>query len=405
MAAIRTTTIRWADMVDFRLLDSRLPAAFGNTVPDILGEFVRGEEAVHQRKLRPLILQQQEQVVEANQRESDQLKALAAMRLASILKDLPEAERIRQMNLPEIRRPLVAAGYTPQEIDTIPLNDQESLNTMAGMWDQWQQGQSRSPFSFSEGGTYEDEAGNLFQETMRRDPRSGAVTSVLTNTDPNGTKEPVGKLKQRDTSGRTSEARVGERADIAAVEQDAETAGFEDRQEIRADTAADIAAESERGKGISQRQTDDIQFARDYAGGLGTLRRGLELLNLVETGGAEAAKIRAKQLFGVESADEGELASLLGVAVLQQLKPIFGSQFTEREGARLDGISARMGANTATNKRLLRKELDKATKSVQRGIDAAIAAKDFRTAAELQDALDAVGDDGVIRYDAEGNRL
>ena len=82
------------------------------------------------------------------------------------------------------------------------------------------------------------------------------------------------------------------------------------------------------------------------------MRRGLELLATVNTGGIDNARLQIKKFFGVEGADEGELSANLGRAVLSQLRQTFGAAFTEREGARLDNLSARFGASTASNTRL-----------------------------------------------------
>ncbi len=61
------------------------------------------------------------------------------------------------------------------------------------------------------------------------------------------------------------------------------------------------------------------------ADGVKNIRRSLELLKTVKTGGFDKAKLAAKQFFGIESADEGELSNNLGTNVLSQLKTIFGT--------------------------------------------------------------------------------
>ena len=61
---------------------------------------------------------------------------------------------------------------------------------------------------------------------------------------------------------------------------------------------------------------------------------------------------------------------------------------TEREGARLEGIEARFGASPATNRRLLQQTLTIVQNSADQGIKAAVAAKDFRSAAVIQEAMD-----------------
>ena len=69
------------------------------------------------------------------------------------------------------------------------------------------------------------------------------------------------------------------------------------------------------------------------------------------------------------------------------LRPIFGAQFTEREGARLDRIEAGFGKSTEGNKRLLRQTLALANAEAERGIKAALASKDFQAAADIQSQM------------------
>jgi len=98
-----------------------------------------------------------------------------------------------------------------------------------------------------------------------------------------------------------------------------------------------------------------------------TVKRALQLLESVETGGVEGAKLRAKRWFGVEAADEGELASGLTAAVLARLRETFGSQFTEKEGQLLIRASANPNASTETNIRLLKQQLKLWDRKIKRG--------------------------------------
>lgn len=142
----------------------------------------------------------------------------------------------------------------------------------------------------------------------------------------------------------------------------------------------------ERGKETRIQKT--IVEGVDAVQGIPILRRSLQLLERIETGGIESAKLRAKQLFGIEGADEGELSANLGRAVLSQLKATFGSAFTEREGARLERMSAGFGKSPATNKRILRQSLKLAQDAAERGLDAAVNRKDEATADQIRDFLD-----------------
>ena len=143
-----------------------------------------------------------------------------------------------------------------------------------------------------------------------------------------------------------------------------------------------------QGKGEENRGQDLINRGVTAAEATATIRRSIELLDLVETGGFNAAALRAKQVFGIESADEGELSNSLGKAVLSQLRETFGAAFTAGEGERLDRIEANFGKSPETNKRLLRQALRLAERSAQRGLAAAEERGDTAAMEDIQDLLD-----------------
>ena len=61
----------------------------------------------------------------------------------------------------------------------------------------------------------------------------------------------------------------------------------------------------------------------------------------------------------------------MGVAVLQQLKPIFGAAFTNAEGQRLERLMADFSKSRTTNVRLLDKAIEIAERAVKRSLRAA----------------------------------
>jgi hypothetical protein len=124
------------------------------------------------------------------------------------------------------------------------------------------------------------------------------------------------------------------------------------------------------------------------ADGVKNIRRSLELLKTVKTGGFDKAALAAKQMFGIESADEGELSNNLGTNVLSQLKTIFGSAFTEKEGLRLERLEAGIGKSPAANKRILEKALEMTTRAAKRGGRAAKELGDDFAFKEIELALD-----------------
>lgn len=151
--------------------------------------------------------------------------------------------------------------------------------------------------------------------------------------------------------------------------------------------AGQTAAAQVQGRGASDRAQGIINAGVDATAQIPVLTRTLDLLSEVQTGGFAGAGIRAKALFGIEGADEGELSYNLAMNVLQQLKPIFGSAFTAGEGQRLERIEASLGRNTQTNIRLLNQALRVAQTSIEKGLDRAEEADDQATVRELQNAL------------------
>lgn len=193
----------------------------------------------------------------------------------------------------------------------------------------------------------------------------------------------------------------------------------------------DVATARARGTAEEGRAQNIITEGLAAADSTAVLRRSLELLDRVGTGGFNRVSLAAKKLFGIEGADEGELSANLGKAVLSQLRSTFGAAFTEREGARLEAIEAGFGSSVPTNRRLLNNALTIAERSAQRAIRRAEQRGDYETADEIEAALDfdlaeieqafeesdaggaggaggpALNPEGprVIRFDAQGNRI
>ena len=159
-----------------------------------------------------------------------------------------------------------------------------------------------------------------------------------------------------------------------------------------------IAGSKARGKGMTERMNLQITEGLDAAKGIPILRRGLSLLESVETGGFANAALLARQYFGVEGADEGELSANLGVAVLSKLRETFGAAFTAKEGEELKNLSASFGRSAATNKQLLRQALLLAQGAMNRARNAATELGDEYTLNQLR-----LYDEGA--YDLTDERL
>ena len=141
------------------------------------------------------------------------------------------------------------------------------------------------------------------------------------------------------------------------------------------------------GKGQAARRQTTINRGVESSEGLANLKRAKTLLETVKTGGINAASLRAKQLFGVEGEDEGELSNRLGKAVLSQLRETFGAAFTAQEGASLARIEAGFGKSSKANKRLIDQLIKMVEKKGSQGISAAVAAEDFEAAQLIKDNM------------------
>lgn len=192
---------------------------------------------------------------------------------------------------------------------------------------------------------------------------------------------PDGSTEVTDPSGRVVEGQ--ERVEI-----------LRKAREEQVDFARSSAQATGIGTGSSERVNATIVDGLDIAGSIPTISRGIELLQSISTGGYASVATKARQIFGVEGADEGELAANLGMGILSQLKPVFGPAFTEREGARLERISAGMGRNTETNVRLLQQLKSVMQRDAQRAIDAALSIQDYRAADEIQELMRFTLNDG-----------
>lgn len=132
-----------------------------------------------------------------------------------------------------------------------------------------------------------------------------------------------------------------------------------------------ITTSTTNAEQMSKRNQAYIETGVETAQQLPVLKRSLQLLESVQTGGFDAAKLQATNLFGITGGNEAELSNNLGKAVLSQLRKTFGAQFTEKEGARLSDLEAGFGKSPEGNRRILRNALQIAQEVVDRGADAA----------------------------------
>ena len=158
-------------------------------------------------------------------------------------------------------------------------------------------------------------------------------------------------------------------------------------QEYGIDIQSGRAGGRTSATGTAKRADEFINQGVTAAQAVPIMRRTVDLLSQVETGGIDKAQIAAKQMFGIESADEGELSYLLSKNVLSQLKETFGAAFTAAEGDRLASIEASLGRSPAANKRIIQQAITIAERKAERGIKAAEKTGDDFTAQDISNYL------------------
>ena len=280
---------------------------------------------------------------------------------------------------------------------------------------------SKKGVQFGAQQTFKDSEGNLFFGTTKRNPATGQVESVLSPVS-KGVTDPVGAVNLVSGLGLTAT----EKSEIEAATAGAkEAAKLAEQAAARPGIEEEVQAAKTKAAKREARQQLHMDNGIDAADATANIRRGLELIKSVPTGGISAVSLKAKQLFGVEGADEAELSTRLGKAVLAQLRATFGAAFTEREGARLENIEAGFGKSTEGNTRLLQQTLKILERKARRGIKSAIDAGDESTAEEIRAALiftleegvpgearkaveqtpGAAPAGGVVRFDRTGQRI
>jgi len=142
-----------------------------------------------------------------------------------------------------------------------------------------------------------------------------------------------------------------------------------------------------RAVGIAAKEAEDIVVGASAAEQMPLLLDSIGLLQTVSTGNVEGVALKAKQVLGIETADEAELINALEKGVISQLKSVFGSQFTAKEGQWLRDIEANIGKSTKGNIRLLERGLELARQRAKVGIEAANDAGDFRSRRQIEDVL------------------
>lgn len=319
-----------------------------------------------QRELAPLQVQAQKQALQAGAQSLSAAERQKRLQGAQLMQQV--VNRVKQVEDPaqrlqifqQVRPELEQYGVSvPDNLTLESVTDQGLIPLETGL------GQTVSELTAFE----RERNARLSDVESITDPQTGQLKQNLTP------REKAIAIRERLLPGATGSASITQ----------ATTPGL---AESVAESEKTIQAGKERGKGIAKTERTVIQEGLDAAKGIPVLKRSLSLLDEVRTGGFNSALLRAKQLFNIEGADEGELSANLGQAVLGDLRQTFGAAFTEKEGERLERIRANFGRSPAVNKRLINQALQIAEDSANRAIDRAIEAGDTATAEDIQTLLD-----------------
>jgi hypothetical protein len=156
------------------------------------------------------------------------------------------------------------------------------------------------------------------------------------------------------------------------------------------------ASGSATGKGQATRLQEVIDVGLRASQQMPILRRNMDLLKELNTGGFAGAGLKIKNALGIEGADEAELTTNMARTVLGQLRDTFGAQFTEREGARLERIEAGIGKSTEGNKRIVEQLLKLADFKANRAIGLAKDQGDYYTVQEIEANMNMRLDDNPV---------
>ena len=213
---------------------------------------------------------------------------------------------------------------------------------------------------------------------LKTEQQSGPKFSAMTRVLPGGL-----VLQADDRGGITLTGPDGQVIEDPEMKQKALSAAMELEATHAQNVAQGKALGAAEGAGEGQRAQRTIDEGLLAAKGMPVLRRTRDLLEKVKTGGPNKWAMEIKQFFGVEGADEAELSANLGRAVLSQLRQVFGAQFTEREGARLERIEAAFGKSTAGNIRLINQLVTLAEHEATTAIEFATARGDQATVQQI----------------------
>lgn len=157
--------------------------------------------------------------------------------------------------------------------------------------------------------------------------------------------------------------------------------------EMKPSIEAEVTRKKKQAESEEVRDQGYINQGLIAGDALPTIKRSIELLKGVKTGGFSNTLIRVKQFFGVEGADEGELSYNLSKNVIGQLKDMFGGAFSKEEAKWLERAEAGLGRNNTTNLAILNQALKKAERNIRKAIITAKKKGDMNAVQELNDLM------------------
>lgn len=346
-------------------------------IPDILQRSAESAAAIEQaplltkqQQVRTQEMQRQQQVAEQQQQQQDALrKGGIIYNYAKQLRSLPMAQRRTFLNtIPE--ETIGDLGIDPATLQNMAIDDASIDTSIAQLEPLIQQGQQKRSARRSEslaGGRITVQ--ELDDGTVRYLEYGQEIPEAEV-------RDRVAKANEEFTQDQQALSR-GRRGGALGAELEAKP------DIARAETQAKKQAGGEEARA---QEVINAGVSASYA--LPTIKRTIDLLDEVETGGFNRVALRVKQAFGVEGADEGELSANLGKAVLSQLRDTFGAAFTQAEGERLERIEAGFGKNAETNKRLLKNILTLSERKIDSALKRAESRGDTETVEELRSNLE-----------------
>lgn len=330
---------------------------------DLAGAFSRGQQMYNSNQNAQLDQQRAKQDIGEVDYQKNVRKLQIANRLAKQAIGLPQEARSKLMQ--DYSGALMSVGFTQEDLANTPLDDAGLKNLIA---------QTDSVIQAGAKGNEKDVQQAQYVEGLGyvQQLRNGQVTMAELSP------EQQAKVKQ------ALNAQAGRQAQAYGQKQ---TAGLLAEAELAPSIERDKTIAKETGAGNIKRTQDYVDRGVTAAEGIPNVRRALTLMGDIQTGGVDKVAIKAKQLFGIEGADEGELSYNMGKAVLSQLKDTFGAAFTLKEGERLAELEAGLGRSPETNKRILAQALQVMETKAKRGADAARELEDEFAAQDIEKYL------------------